>query len=272
MKVSGLASTTFRPAMRVVAVSARQRRLLTTAPLARPVGRWPETPRCAAWTGTRFPDCQPTTRVRPDRPAPALRSAPLVLAALLLLAAALAASPPASSASCLPFLTTSGSAGDAAAATASGSGATSSLITVTCATVASSSVMNLNLPSCGRSETRTTSCSFSPVTSSEDVCRDVRRQALDLHLAQHLIQQAALGLDADRMPSRWIGTSTIIALSIAMRFRSMCSSLPLMARTASPRSSPWPRALADRNVEDRVVAGVRMQNAKDLLGIELDRD
>src|SRR3954468_2789932 len=63
-----------------------------------------------------------------------------------------------SSVSCLPFLMTSGSAGPAAAASAaaSGVGASSSFTEVMCATAWSSSVMNLSLPPCGRSATRST--------------------------------------------------------------------------------------------------------------------
>src|ERR1700678_942177 len=53
-------------------------------------------------------------------------------------------------ASVLPFFATSGSVG---AAATSSTGATSSLMTVTWATVACSSPRNLMLPECGRSET-----------------------------------------------------------------------------------------------------------------------
>src|SRR5579862_9924074 len=64
--------------------------------------------------------------------------------------AAGAAAAGAAAASVLPFLATSGSVG---AAATSSTGATSSLMIVTCATVAFSSPRNLMLPECGRSET-----------------------------------------------------------------------------------------------------------------------
>src|SRR6266571_724340 len=73
-----------------------------------------------------------------------------------------------SSVSCLPFLMTSGSAGPAAAASAVASGVatTSSFTAVTCATPWSSGVMNLILPACGRSFTRSTTPNSSAETSA----------------------------------------------------------------------------------------------------------
>src|SRR5579885_3492621 len=78
------------------------------------------------------------------------------------------ASGAASSVSCLPFLMTSGSAGAAAASAPASAGAasTTSFTDVMCATGCVSSVTNLILPLCGRSETRSTCPKTSAVTSS----------------------------------------------------------------------------------------------------------
>src|SRR5262249_42593483 len=80
-------------------------------------------------------------------------------------AAASGAAP--SSVSCLPFLMTSGSAGAAAASAPASTGATSttSFTDVMCATGCVSSVTNLILSLCGRSETRSTWPNTRGVTS-----------------------------------------------------------------------------------------------------------
>src|SRR5262249_12323790 len=143
---------------------------------------------------------------------------------------AAAGSAPSSSASCLPFLITSGSTGAAAAASAaaSGVGATSSFTEVMCATVWSSSVMNFNLPPWGRSFTRSTVPKTSSLTSPSIW--------LGISLGRHSISSSRSTwsrippccFTPAASPTRWMGTITRIFSSMAMRFRSRCSSLPFI--------------------------------------------
>src|SRR5579872_6615507 len=141
-----------------------------------------------------------------------------------------AASAPSSSVSCLPFLMTSGSAGAAAAsaATASGVATTSSFTEVTCATGWFSSVRNLILSECGKSETRSTLPNVKWLTSTS--------MWLGMSAGRHSISTSRS--ICSRMPPSCftpaaspvssIGTLTRSTLSSAMRFRSMCSKRPLI--------------------------------------------
>ena len=88
-----------------------------------------------------------------------------------------------------------------------------------------------------------------------DVAGDICGQALDFHFAHHLVEDAALRLHAGGFAHQLDRHLTRIALSIAMRFRSMCSSVPLM-RLVLPVHDHRLGLLdaADVQIEDRVVA------------------
>ena len=120
-----------------------------------------------------------------------------------------ASCPPQPRRSSLPFLATSGSAGVPAApgaaaapaartSTTSGVATTSSRIETTWATVASSGVQVLDLVGVGQTADAHHLVHSQFAHIHIDVAGNVRRQALDFHFAQHLVQDAALGLDADR--------------------------------------------------------------------------
>src|SRR5579863_3049393 len=169
-----------------------------------------------------------------------------------------AASAASSSVSCLPFLITSGSAGTAAAsaATASGVGATSSLTEMMCATGWLGSLRNFSLPLCGRSATRITLPNTSSVTSAsmELGISSGRHSTSTSRVTCSRIPPCCLTPAAS--PLSTMGTRTCSFWSMAMRFRSTCSSEPLMgsccqstimARVRSPSSASskmvlWPVA------------------------------
>ena len=61
-----------------------------------------------------------------------------------------------------------------------------------------------------------------------DVIGNVAGQALDFDLTQHLLKNATLRLHAFGHARNCMGTLTSNAWSMAMRFKSMCMSEPLM--------------------------------------------
>ena len=92
----------------------------------------------------------------------------------------------------------------------------------TCATVASSAFRYLILSLCGRSLTRSTWCRSSSRHIHVDVAGNVSRQALDLHFAHHLVQNAAHWfLTPIGTPISFTRTLTRSVLSSAIRFMSM---------------------------------------------------
>src|SRR5215469_16427748 len=153
-----------------------------------------------------------------------------------------AASP---SASCLPFLMTSGSATAASAsAPSTGAASTTSFTAVTWAIAWFSSVMNLILSLCGRSLTRSVCPNINWLTSPS--------RWLGMSAGKHSISTSRI--ICSRMPPctftpgaspfRCTGTLTTSFTFIAMRFRSTCSSAPLMGSAcqstiiALPESPP----------------------------------
>src|SRR5258708_33338500 len=145
-------------------------------------------------------------------------------------AGAAAGSAPSSAVSCLPFLMTSGSAGAAAAASAVASGVatTSSFTDVTCATVWLSSVMNFSLPSCFSSDTRSTLPNTNSETSaSRWLGMSAGRHSTSTSRSTWSMMPPSV-FTPGASPTRWIGTLTRIFWSIAIRFKSMWSSLPLI--------------------------------------------
>src|SRR5258708_4009173 len=137
----------------------------------------------------------------------------------------------ASSVSCLPFLMTSGSAvvvAAAASAAASGVATTSSFTEVTWATVWAPSGMYLILSLCGRPATG----SRSPKASAEPSAS----LWLGISIGRHSISTSRMTwsimppccFPPAASPTRWMGTFTRIFSVSEIRFRSMCSSLPLI--------------------------------------------
>ena len=107
-----------------------------------------------------------------------------------------------SSFSVLPFLMTSGSAGAVGAATASAATATSSTFgahDVDDHHVGVADRLPLGAFGLQVADAQRPGCSISSVMSTVDVLRDVARQHLDLDLAVHEVDDAALLLDALRL-------------------------------------------------------------------------
>src|SRR5271170_7264045 len=136
-----------------------------------------------------------------------------------------AAASPSSSVSALPFLMTSGSAG---AAPASAATTTSSFTDVTWATGWFASERNFSFSLCGKSDTRSTLPNVSSLTSTS--------MWLGISAGRHSISTSRSicsrippsVFTPSGTPCSTIGTLTRKALSMAMRFRSMCSRWPLI--------------------------------------------
>ena len=100
---------------------------------------------------------------------------------------------------------------------------------------------------------------------------DVRREAFDLDLAGHEIDEPAFGLDAEASPMTSIGTTTRMALSMAIWIRSAW-------RISSVVGSIW--TVLDHDVlllpgetdlEEGVLSALRLQDLDDVLFVQ-DRD
>ncbi len=104
-----------------------------------------------------------------------------------------------------------------------------------------------------------------------DAGGDVRREALDLHLAQDLVEDAAGVLDAQRN-SQQLHTHADAQSLVQSNALQVDVNQVVIERLALPVDDHrLGRALAgDFNVEDRVVAGLGEENPGDLLGVHLD--
>src|SRR5580698_8657565 len=268
MYVSGLAKTTSLPAMRVVAVSARQRRLATATPpcsASRSMARKPALCGVNWYSMPGFP--RPTTRAGPFRswftaPSSAAKLRRLLLGALFggrLRSVRLALL-------CNLRFHRSRS---------------SHRIHCWC-----NLFLDRHHVSYGRAlvgdelelaDSRQIGYAEGAIQSETadiqiDMAGNISREALDLNFTQHLVENAALHFDANRNAFQQYRHFHAHRFIHGNAFEVDVHELAFDGLVLPVDDHGLGLGGADLEIEDRVVTGVRVQNAGNLLGVEFDRD
>src|ERR1700733_11566702 len=108
----------------------------------------------------------------------------------------------------------------------------------------------------------------------DDVAGNIAWQALDFDFAQHLVENAALGLDADRNAGeldRHFDANGLVEGN-ALEINVNQVALDRLVLPVNDHSLGLGCRSIDLEVEDGVVAGVRVQDLLDLLGIDFNGD
>src|SRR3984885_155469 len=268
MYVSGLANTTSLPAMRVVAVNARQRRLLTpTRPCSasRSMARKPTLCGVNWYSIPGFP--RPTTRAGPfcsrtsSAPSSAVKLRTLLLGALFggrLRSVRLAllghfgfrwsGSNDRINRRCNLFLDRH-------------------YVSYGCALVGDE--LELAVRQIGHSD-GTVQAKTADI--QVNMAGDIAGQALDLNLAQYLVENAALHFDANRNSLQQYGHLHPHRFVHSDTFEVDVHQLALDGLVLPIDDHGLGLCGTDLQVKNRVVAGIRMQNAGNLLGVDFHRD
>ena len=104
-----------------------------------------------------------------------------------------------------------------------------------------------------------------------DVAGNVRGQALDFHFAQHLVQNAALGLDADRNAQQLDAYAHVQNLIERNALQVDVDQLVLDRLALPVHDHGFGRGLPGNfHIENRVVAALGIKDPQNLLGIHFD--
>src|ERR1700722_18582687 len=271
MYVSGLANTTSLPAMRVLAVNARQRRLVTPTPpcsASRSMARKPTLCGVNWYSMPGLPS--PTTRARPlctwassrtRAPSSAVKLRTLLLGALFggrLRSVRLAL---------LGHFWFRRSRSNDRIDRRCNLLLNRHYVCYSCALIGDE--LELAVRQIGHADG-----TVQPETAHIQVnmAGDIARQALDLHLAQYLVENAALHFDANRNSLQQYGHLHPHRLVHSDTLQVDVHQLALDGLVLPIDDHGLGAAGADFQIKNRVVARIRMQNAGNLLGVYFHRN
>ena len=130
--------------------------------------------------------------------------------------------------------------------------------------------MNFTLSSCGRSETRSVWPNTSVLTSASR-WPGISPGRHSISTSRNICSRMPpCSLTPGASPLSTTGTLTRRTLSMAMRFRSTCSKRLLMGSNCQSTIITLAAFAVEAEIENRVVPGLRIQDAPHLLGIDSD--